>query len=1387
MDPVKCKANYSRVCQLLVDKGGDALRAALHVVHPPSTLPAVLNANRRTLLRIRYSVINPTQWNLLYPVLGTPDSRNFDVTLLTVLLRNICGLPSPATGWNVMPPASDTSISANIARIKIFRNEVYGHTSSAQLDDTTFETLWQKVSKPLVQLGIPQQDIDELKEAPLSSEEESYIEKLKEWKELEHDLLSELFTVQNQVLELRRIVEIPVRSPVDQLAKFDFTGKIDGLCKKFQDDTRQWFFEKLSSWFSNDESRIMILTAGPGVGKSVLSAKVCDAYKQKGRLAAYHFCDFRNSDYSNPNRILQSLASQMCDNVEGFRDKLTEALLRVNSQDSLPDVFRVLLNDPLHALNRREPLLIVIDALDESKTDDKSEFLELISDTFAELPEWIKILISSRPELQVRKKLQRLNLLEIRPDDHDHKTDLKHFIRYFFPNLSRRIINRLISKCEGSFLYAYYLVNELKERELGIEPNLNDYIPKGISGSYEKQFKRLESGLKCFEQNTEVSIFRCFVDVVAASKEPLPIKILLLSLGLSGKEFEIRETIIGIMSEILPLYDDCLTVYHKSLWDWLTLDGYDEHAFVANVADGIERLWQACKGIYRDIVSLRSVSDLQISPQVRYALENGGKYLLDVGDAEDFHWLLNVRLNFLKLKFYGSLNVEMLNVEVIFKAYKAKRLGCHHLGKIHLRNLLISMRPNEKFHHSTDYLIFFASGDKKREIYYIYLQSLASGYFDFVQKTIDCKNEARAILDARNELWIEEMGNEYNPKFEIISHTFMRTDQASWNKNDTIALSPDNKFLACKDGGTVEVFKLPSLIMVFDVKISVLNNPSHFLMFSPDSSYLLWNSIRSCVSLSKQKEVPLIPHGPESVDCCSFSSCGMKLVSCEKNLLKVWDVKKTRLLVQVEIKVSVRYCLFSNCSSYIVLMDNLDDIVILKSKTLEKININQISCADTCLTDDACYQIISPSFLDLRNLYSEFKIRHFHLPSGGIFLSANKGCSNPFTWKDRKCVILLTQRRPPLAVVYDFIKREVVENFVFGCLQLNAYVYGISNLDETNFFVCLSDDGIFVLEFELPTNSPVAPFVSGSYSKCFALSPDNLYLACCDNDRSLTIRSVDSGKALQVVELKQPPESCWWSELYLWVVCEGVVIKYPYDSTHTKMLGNYLEECAIDFESVLKFAEGVLVIRLSDNREISILKIRNQKIYPQQIPDSSFTATSVAISSDGCAVLLYSYFKSGYQLWEVARESAWEVRSNGKLDRSHEVSSFCLTGTQNSRSSIWLTYRHNIDEDCSAPLAISSIDFPSSKRSFLHELPLNDFPHVVVYADSNRLIIHQDKWIHFVNVSAGKIITSLYVGHDVRSLNISSFYIPSRGILVLGGKSYAKFFKIHNIENNLPF
>ena len=1022
MDPLQAKANYSRVCQLLIDKGGDALRRVLqtriNLSPPPSTLDSLLNAHKKSLQKLRYSVISVAQWKLLYPASGPADANSFDITLLTILLRNICGLPSPAAGWNIMPPATDTSVSAEILRIKMFRNEVYGHISSAQFNDAKFETLWQEISNPLIKLGITQQDIDKLKEASLSSEEESYIEKLKEWKKLEDDLISIISDLQKEFTHLRTVVENINFSKIDELAKFDFTGKIVNFCKEFQDGTRQWFFDKLATWFRDKESSVMILTAGPGVGKSVLSAKLCELYEESGELAACHFCDFRTADYRDPHRILESLASQMCHNVDGFREKLIQCLRRKHSRESLPDACRVLLNDPLHSLRRYEPMLIVVDALDESN---KSEFLELVAAEFFELPKWIKIFISSRPELQVRKKLEHLNPLEILPDHHQNNLDLKLFIQRRLPNISDFSVELLISKCEGSFLYAYFLVNELQQICPGPQSNVNEYIPKGIAGFYEKQFKRCKTDLQRYQQNTGVSIFKSFINVVAASREPLPFRILFTSMDLFCEEFEIRETIVGIMSEILPVYDDCLTVFHKSLLDWLTLSGYDEHAYAADVADGNKRLWRACKKVYTDIDSLCSVSGFEISPEKRYALHSGWKHLLCVGEVEDLIWLVNVKVNFLKLKFRDHEKP----ISDLYADFFDILWTSEYNFSEHLYWCINQLYTFFKFLHSR--LIRYS-----KDMCYIYLQYLANAHIGFVPNNITCKNTARAILDQTNMIWLEQLKNEADSSFNILSDVVCAGySNHAVGRHTTVSSSPDNQLLAWKDGKTLQVFELPSLKSIFQLDVHVSFDS---IEFSPDSSCFLLNSLQTCVSVQKRKTVPFIPNGPSNIHSCSFSSCGTILVTAEKrSFIKLWDVRKKELLAVNDSELaSSCEVFFSSYDSYIVVFNS--DISVLESASLELLDIEKIPF-HIPFTHDDCVQVICPPAFDDESPVTIGIVQHLILSTGENVLFTNKYCSKPFVWEGRKCVLSSNSYECALSLIlWDIITQEVVDTFQIGCL-----------------------------------------------------------------------------------------------------------------------------------------------------------------------------------------------------------------------------------------------------------------------------------------------------------------------------------------------------------------
>ena len=190
--------NYARLCCLLVDGGTKALRYTFDNFHSPANLFNVLKAGspeHSTLQSLkRKRIINATQWGKLYP--SPPSSLtsiDFDITLLMVLLRNICGLTAPVTGWDSLPPASDTSVEANIARVKYYRNSVYGHASQASVDDPTFNSLWQDVSAALVVLGVDATAITKLRTETMEPDTEThYRELLKEWKKDEDNIKDQL-------------------------------------------------------------------------------------------------------------------------------------------------------------------------------------------------------------------------------------------------------------------------------------------------------------------------------------------------------------------------------------------------------------------------------------------------------------------------------------------------------------------------------------------------------------------------------------------------------------------------------------------------------------------------------------------------------------------------------------------------------------------------------------------------------------------------------------------------------------------------------------------------------------------------------------------------------------------------------------------------------------------------------------------------------------------------------------------------------------------------------------------------------------------------------------------------------------------------------------------
>ena len=183
------KTNGNKLSRLLIDGGTTALKNVFDRYHPPVNLASGLNTNYSILNNLlRRRVLNGHQWDKLFPPGGgAPDSNTFDITLLFLLLTNICGLSPPLTGWHTKPSPGDNSLEANLARVKFFRNELYGHVTSTGFDATSFSTFWQEISTVLICLGLDQAEIDRLK-AECCGEDE-YLNVLLEWASSEEDII----------------------------------------------------------------------------------------------------------------------------------------------------------------------------------------------------------------------------------------------------------------------------------------------------------------------------------------------------------------------------------------------------------------------------------------------------------------------------------------------------------------------------------------------------------------------------------------------------------------------------------------------------------------------------------------------------------------------------------------------------------------------------------------------------------------------------------------------------------------------------------------------------------------------------------------------------------------------------------------------------------------------------------------------------------------------------------------------------------------------------------------------------------------------------------------------------------------------------------------------
>ncbi len=277
------------------------------------------------------------------------------------------------------------------------------------------------------------------------------------------------------------------------------------------DGTRRSLLNRIVDWVANIsgqesafQGNVYWFYGSPGIGKTSLAHSICASLHERKHLAGAFFCRRDDPNLSEPRNIYPTFIHKLAILFPPFRTIVAKHLhddpnLTPESMEGsfFLDFIRSLPRHPEHAL------VFVIDALDEcGDAQSRPRLLEVMTNAAAQAP-WLKIIITSRPEVDIQHYFGTLTQSSYLPydlaTDRDASADLRVFTRRQFdlvashwnldtPWPDESDLNRVISQANSLFIFVKTLVLSLKrcrDPEKSLKAALQDSARTGLEPLYE--------------------------------------------------------------------------------------------------------------------------------------------------------------------------------------------------------------------------------------------------------------------------------------------------------------------------------------------------------------------------------------------------------------------------------------------------------------------------------------------------------------------------------------------------------------------------------------------------------------------------------------------------------------------------------------------------------------------------------------------------------------------------------------------------------------------------------------------------------------------------------------------------------------------------------------
>ncbi|KAJ3028670.1 UNVERIFIED_CONTAM: hypothetical protein HDU68_001153 [Siphonaria sp. JEL0065] len=260
---------------------------------------------------------------------------------------------------------------------------------------------------------------------------------------------------------------------------------------------REWFLEKVQTWWNSNLSQVFWLQGEAGSGKSTMMDIVMHHFNSSSLLPKAVGFYFNYKAELDSDRFVKTLAFELAlvnSSVNAAIQRHSDSLFGISVQGpsapSVFDIFKAVIVEPLG----NDKLLICIDALDECEPMKRRPLLELLGSS--QLPKNIRFFVTSRlGDSDLYDYLADSEHCTFTANPTDNRKDLiiharsrMHGLKFLdkHPKLSEWE-NQIVDMCNGSFLtlvVAFETINPKNETRIGPKK------PKS-SMDFQKRFEKM--------------------------------------------------------------------------------------------------------------------------------------------------------------------------------------------------------------------------------------------------------------------------------------------------------------------------------------------------------------------------------------------------------------------------------------------------------------------------------------------------------------------------------------------------------------------------------------------------------------------------------------------------------------------------------------------------------------------------------------------------------------------------------------------------------------------------------------------------------------------------------------------------------------------------------